>query len=113
MIYPQHGHIDIDAVLDNLEIKVGGDNELGASGDGLVDLLNRQNGAGAHGHLRICLAHGANAIRGGIGAERDLGGAHARSHQGICHGNSLSDIVQNHNRNNSKTLELLVKGFKH
>ena len=100
-------------MLDYLEIKVGGDNELGTRGNGLVDLLHRQNGAGAHGHLRIRLAHGANAIRGGVGAERDLGGAHTRGHQRVCHGNSLGDIVQNHNRNNSKTLKLLVKGFKH
>src|SRR5699024_6727833 len=47
----EHGHALGLAVLDDVHVQAGGDDELGAGGQGLIHLSGGEDGARAHQHI--------------------------------------------------------------
>ena len=71
----------------------GGDDELGACGQGAVALLQVEHSAGTHQHLGDFGGDAADGLLTGGGAEGDLGGGQVAFYQGAGQGHGFVRVV--------------------
>ena len=100
-------------MLDDVLVVTRGDDELGAGGTGLLNLLDGQDGAGAHAHLGLGLGHSGDALGSASGAEGDLGGLHAGGHKGVSERNGVLDLVEHDDRHDAQGFKRGVELIEH
>ena len=100
-------------MLDDVLVVTRGDDELGTGGAGLLNLLDGQDGAGAHAHLGLGLGHSGDALGGASGAEGDLGGLHTGGHQGMGERSGVLDLIEHDDRHDAQGLKRGVELIEH
>ena len=79
----------------------GGDDELGACGQGAVALLQVEHSAGTHQHLGEYGGDAADGLLTGGGAEGDLGGGQAAGQQGAGQRDGLLSVIDGDDRDHT------------
>lgn len=109
----EDGQVDVDAVLHDVLVVTRGDDELGAGGADLLNLLDGQDGAGANAHLGLGGGHSGDALGGAGGAEGDLGGLHTSCHKGVSERSGVLDLVEHDDRHDAQGFKRGVELIEH
>ena len=109
----RNGNVVLHTPSHDLGIKAGAYNKLCAAGHGLFALLQRHNGAGAHGHLRAVFRHQRNGLRRTRRAEGDLHHARAAGKKRLGRGKRVVGILQNHHGDQAGRCQFILNFLTH